>query len=115
MVKKAKIDWLCPFLHTDFEIVRATDSLPVTFVTQEQTRHPAVCYVDQKRSGKRSVMIFIEGAQDVYLLQLNVADFLWSQSDLEVLFWKHPITVGSKAYRLHFMDYRQRNVFMHSL
>jgi hypothetical protein len=101
-----------------------TDVSVVTFITTENTEHLATVYGYRNQEDERRVKLVIRGATQGHVVDLRVDDFLWSHSTnsrqpveklTEVLFWKYPILIGDRAFRLRFANTRELRAFLHSL
>ena len=85
-----------------------TDDIPVTFVTQENTEHPAI--VSFSKDARESIMVdlCVTGTTNTYHEQIVVQDWLWTASKQsymprgEICFWKKPIQQFSHTLRFRF-------------
>ena len=95
-----------------------TDDIPVAFVTQKNTEHPAIVSFSKDARENLVVDLCVTGTIDTYHEQIMVKDWLWTATKqfynrrAEVCFWKRPVQQYSHALRFRFQLEGHLNQFM---
>ena len=85
-----------------------TDEIPVAFVTQENTEHPAIVSFSRDAQENLMVDLCVAGTVDTYHEQITIKDWLWTATKkthihrAEVCFWRKPVQQYSQALRFRF-------------
>ena len=90
-----------------------SEEVSVVFVTNERTEHTATVCVDRDEADKRTVSLWVRGADDVHNVVFDADACLWCRnSTIEVLIWKRPVCMEDVAMRFKFESAADADNFM---